>query len=306
MQKQVIILGVKGRFGRAAADAFLAAGWRVLGFARNWPEGILTPGIEKIEGDAFDSTALTAAAEGCAVIVNALNPPYERWTRDLPILTQNVIEAAKVSGATVMIPGNVYNYGEEMPAKLTEETGHLPTTRKGKLRDDMEETFAIAGDEDVQTIIIRAGDFIERQKTGNWFDTYIAAKVERGSVTYPGALDRVHAWAYLPDMARAMVGLAEKRAAFALFEEFVFEGFNLTGSDLIAAMEISCRRSLRIRKMPWFAMKLLGNFAPTIKEVVEMRYLWDVPHAIDGTKLANALPEYKGTSINSIMADVLA
>lgn len=305
MSQQVIVLGIKGRFGRAAADAFLNAGWRVRGFARNWAGVTLPNQVEKVEGDAFDPEALTGAVAECDVIVNALNPPYEKWTRDLPRLTQNVVEAGKTSQATVMIPGNVYNFGSKMPASLTEATPRAPTTRKGKLRDQMEESYAVAADEGVRTIILRAGDFIEREKTGNWFDSYIANKVEQRKVTYPGPLDRVHAWAYLPDMARAMVQLAEKRAAFAMFEEFGFEGFNLTGAELIEAMEKSCGYALKINKMPWLVMGLLGRIMPSIREVMEMRYLWDVPHAIDGSKLARALPGFEATPLDRALADVL-
>lgn len=305
MSQHVIILGIKGRFGRAAANAFLGAGWRVRGFARNWAETAIPNEIERVNGDAFDSDALIAAVAGCDVIVNALNPPYENWSRDVPRLTQNVIRAAKASQATVMIPGNVYNFGYQMPAALTEITPQLPTTQKGKLRHQMEEAYAVAGDEGVRTIILRAGDFIEREKTGNWFDSHITAKIEAGKVAYPGPLDRVHAWAYLPDMARAMVQLAEKRASFAMFEGFGFEGFNLTGAELIAAMEQSCGHSLKIGTMPWFVMGILGRFMPSIREVMEMRYLWDVPHSIDGSKLARTLPSFEVSSISRVLADVL-
>ena len=38
MSRRVIILGAKGRFGRAAADTFLAAGWQVRSFARSRSE----------------------------------------------------------------------------------------------------------------------------------------------------------------------------------------------------------------------------------------------------------------------------
>lgn len=306
MSHHVLILGVKGRFGRAAAKAFIAAGWRVRGFARNWPKGTIGAGVERIEGDAFDLEALIAAGDGCDVIVNALNPPYERWKQDLPGLTHSVIEAAKVTKATVMVPGNLYNYGKEMPSILTEKTPHLPTAQKGRMRCAMEATYARAGDDGVQTIILRAGDFIERQQTGNWFDTYIAAKVGQGKATYPGPLDRVHAWAYLPDMARAMVGLAEARTSLSMFEEFGFEGLNLTGRELITAMEETSGRSLKVRSMPWGTLRFLGEIAPKIREVVEMKYLWDVPHAIDGSKFARALPEFEATPLSSIFADALA
>ena len=305
MPGKIIILGAKGRFGRAAVDAFLVAGWRVRAFARSWENEVGTTDIELIAGDAFDASALASAAKGCAVIVNGLNPPYPRWKRDLPRLTASVIQAAKASGATVMIPGNVYNYGAGMPARLGEETPHAPTTRKGRLREEMEQAYASAGDDGVRTIILRAGDFIEREKTGNWFDSYIAANVAKERVIYPGPLDRVHAWAYLPDMARAMVGLAEQRAAFAVFERFGFPGYGLTGQGLVELMERACGHTLKVKRLPWPMIRFLGLVMPQLREVAEMAYLWRTPHTIDGAKLAAALPDFRATPLEDAIADAL-
>lgn len=303
MPDQVIVLGANGRFGRAATRAFLAAGWSVRGFGRSLPPAnARVSGVDWIAGDAFDAEALSAAVRGCDVIVNALNPPYPRWSRDVPRLTANVIAAATASGATVMIPGNVYNYGNEMPALLAENTPQAPTTRKGKLRQKMEQAFSEAG---VQTIVLRAGDFIEREKTGNWFDSHITAKVAKGQVMYPGPLDRLHAWAYLPDMARALVGLAEKRDELGRFEQIGFAGYALTGAMLVEAIERAAGQPLAIKRMPWRMVRLLGLVVPLFREVAEMSYLWDVPHAIDGARLAALLPDFDSTSLDLAVADAL-
>lgn len=305
MSRSVIVLGASGRFGRAATAAFVAAGWQVRMFARAAPVSGTPSGTDLVLGDAFDPDALRAACVGSAVIVNALNPPYQRWPVDMPRLTHSVLEAARASGATVMIPGNVYNYGANMPDVLFEDTPHRPTTKKGRLREDMERAYTAAADDGVQTIILRAGDFIERARTGNWFDTYIAGKVASGRVTYPGPLDRVHAWAYLPDMADAMVGLAEQRAGLAKFAVFGFEGLGLSGAELIGAMERAAGRPLKVRAMPWRMMALLGTVIPSIREVIEMRYLWDVPHAVDGARLAGLLPGLRRTPLEQVLGDVL-
>ncbi len=303
MDGKVIVLGAKGRFGRASVDAFVNQGWRVRAFARQWDEREVPGRLERLSGDAFDGEALAAAASGCDVIVNALNPPYPQWRRDLPRLTAAVIRAARKTGATVMIPGNVYNYGAAMPARLNEATPHAPTTRKGRLRVEMERAYAEA--EDVRTIILRAGDFIEREKTGNWFDSQISKNLARGKVMYPGPLDRPHAWAYLPDMARAMAALAAKRDSFASFEEFGFPGYGLTGRELIEAMELVTGATLNVHGLPWPLLHLLGLVMPQMREVAEMAYLWDVPHAIDGTKLSAVLPNFRATPLPVALADAL-
>jgi nucleoside-diphosphate-sugar epimerase len=302
MPSSVIILGAKGRFGRAAQRAFLNAGWDVTAFGRNWSTPALN-GVTQVSGDAFDADVLTAACAGRDVIVNALNPPYPQWSKALPILTANVIKAARQSGATVMIPGNVYNYGQDMPAILREETPHRPTCRKGNLRETMEANFAAATD--LQTIILRAGDFIEAEQTGNWFDGQIANKVAKGSIMYPGPTDVPHAWAYLPDMAEAMVGLANTRKTLPKFDTFGFPGYTLTGDALIKGVERVAGRTLKRRGMPWPILRMVGLLSPLMREVYEMRYLWQTPHGIDGSKLQQTLPEWQATPLDVCLKQVV-
>ncbi len=299
MSGEVIVLGANGRFGRAAVEAFHRSGWRVRTFSRGPIESLA---VHQIIGDAFDPDAVSKAASGCDVIINALNPPYPRWQRDLPRLTHAVVRAAMHTGAAVMLPGNVYNYGAHMPPVLTEITVQRPTTRKGFLRVEMEAAYRDAA---VPTIVLRGGDFIERQVTGNWFDSQITKNVEKGMVMYPGPLDQTHAWAYLPDMARAMAGLAAKREAFGIFEEFGFPGYSLTGRELVDAISRAMDLPMKTKDLPWPLIRLLGLAWPQMREVAEMAYLWHTPHAIDGAKLAAALPEFQATPASEAILKAL-
>lgn len=307
MKSRVLVLGATGRMGRAAVNAFQTAGWHVRAFARRAPDR-LPAGVDLVMGDAFDSNAVAAAATGTGaedaadVIINALNPPYERWADDLPRLTDSVIHAAREAGATVILPGNVYNYGADMPPVLTETTPHRPTTRKGRLREDLERSYRASG---VPTIVLRAGDFIERKKTGNWFDTYIAHAIHKGVLTYPGPTDIAHAWAYLPDLAAAMVGLAERRASLAPFESIGFEGHTFSGETLRTLASVIVGRSIRMKSFPWTMLRLVALFNPTVREVLEMRYLWNVPHEIDGRRLRALLPDFRPTSLPDVLREVL-
>ncbi len=285
---KVIVLGANGRLGRAAIDAFLNAGWQASAFARTWDKADFPDQVARHTGDAFDAADISSAAQGCDVIVNALNPPYPRWACDLPRFTDAVIRAAKATGAAILLPGNVYNYGAGMPAALTEATAHRPTSRKGRLRVEMEASYRDAANAGVQTVILRAGDFIEREKTGNWFDSQITGKIDNGQVMYPGPLDRIHAWAYLPDLARTFVGIADIRNTLSNLEEYGFPGYALTGHELVTALEHASKRSLKVRGMPWPMIRVLGWVVPQMREIAEMAYLWDTPHGIDGTRLARA------------------
>jgi nucleoside-diphosphate-sugar epimerase len=167
----------------------------------------------------------------------------------------------------------------------------------------MEEAYRGAG---VPTIVLRGGDYLEVAKSGNWFDAHIAPKAHEGVTLYPGPLDRAHAWAYLPDIARAAVMLAERRAELGVFEQFCYEGYTLTGAELVHQISAAVNKPQKIKGMPWFLLPLLGIFKPTIREVYEMRYLWRVLHRMDGTKLRAFLPDFTPTPVEVAFKDMLA
>ncbi|APX11044.1 NAD(P)H-binding protein [Tateyamaria omphalii] len=293
----VIVLGAKGRFGRAAVHAFSEAGWHVTRAGRG------LSGADCVEVDATDTAAVVSACAGQDVIVNAVHPPYHQWAETVPRVTQAVIAAARASCATVMIPGNIYNYGREMPPVLREDTPWVANTRKGGIRIRMEQAYRDSG---VRTIVLRGGDFLDTRASGNWFESHIAPKAGQGKLTYPGPRNLIHAWAYLPDMARAMVGLAERRQDFEGYEEFGFGGYALTGDDLIAVVEQVIGKPMRVSRLPWWAVRVTGLWSPLMREVIEMRYIWHRPHQVDGTKLRTALPGFRETPVQEAIATSLS
>jgi hypothetical protein len=206
-----------------------------------------------------------------------------------------VLAAAEASGATVLIPGNVYVFGAGMPERLGPDTPHRPTTRKGRIRAEMEAAFRADSDRGVRTIVLRAGDFLEAEASGNWFDMVLASDVGRGRFTYPGRTDAVHARAWLPDMACAAVALAERRATLPAFAEVPFPGLALTGEALRAGLARAMGRELRFARFPWWLLRLVAPFRPMWRELLEMRYLWDVPHRLDPAPLAGLLPDLRPT-----------
>lgn len=299
MKKTALILGANGRFGRAAMAAFDQAGWTVTALVR--------PGKAKgqanvIEADASDPATLSKAATGFDVIVNALNPPYDKWATENPRLTQAVIAAARASGATVMLPGNVYNFGPDMPPVLTPETPQSATAGKGLVRMEMERTYH---DADIPVIILRGGDYIEAEKTGNWFDSQITNKVHKGVFTYPADYNIEHAWAYLPDMARAAAGLCDIRQQLPKFADVPFPGYALTGEQLALEIEAAGGQTLKRKRTPWGLLGVVAMFMPVVREAVAMRYLWTTPHRLAKDPLAKLLPDYRPTPVETAMKQTL-
>ncbi len=295
--RKVLILGANGRFGHAAASAFAAAGWQVLAQVRRAP-ALSAQGVRYLHTPLTDTAALAAQARGARAVVHAVNPPYTDWPAQVLPLARLGMDVAQQLGATFMLPGNVYNFGAAMPAVLTESTPEAATTAKGRIRSELEAEMKARAAGGLKSVVLRAGDFFGAGQ-GNWFDMAITKSLARGKLVYPGPLDVPHAWAYLPDFARAFVAVAEQPAA-AAFERLHFEGFTLTGLELLegiaaAAAKLGLRpaHSFAHGSMPWRLIRLGGLVKPMWRELAEMAYLWQRPHALSGTLLqqrVGALP----------------
>lgn len=313
-RRTVLVLGANGRFGAAAVEAFAAAGWRVLAQARR-AIASLPEGAEALVLPLEDAGALAGAAAGAEVVVHAVNPPYDQWdARMLPLARQGMDVAGRL-GAVFMLPGNVYGFGEDMPARLTEETPERPTNGKGRLRVALEAEMRERAEAGRlrRAVVLRAGDFYGSGQ-GSWLDLIIAKDLAKGRLVYPGPLDLPHAWAYLPDLARAFVALAEKavRDGAPAFETLNFAGDTLTGAQFLSLLEAAAGdigaapvRGFRRGGVPWGALRLLGLFVPTLKAVVEMRYLWRVPHGLDGTRLADRVGPLSATPPSEALRQAL-
>ncbi len=279
MTQTVLILGASGKIGSRASEAFAAAGWQVRHYDRK-------------SGD------MTAAAIGADVIVNGLNPPaYHDWENSIPAITAQVIAAAKASGATVILPGNVYNFGNQS-GTFDETTPQRATTKKGKVRIAMEQSYRDSG---VQTVVLRAGNFIDPAGNGDIMSMLVMRQISKGKLTAAAPADTMQAYAYVPDWARAAVMLAEKRGQLASFEDVPFAGHSFTLTALRDVLEQRTRRSFTISPFPWWMMTALSPFWELAREMREMRYLYALDHHIGGAKLARLLPDFAPTDLETVM-----
>jgi nucleoside-diphosphate-sugar epimerase len=124
----------------------------------------------------------------------------------------------------------------------------------------------------------------------------MASKLTKGSLTYPGRPDIPHAWAYLPDVARAAADLVERREALPRFAEISFPGHTLTGQALGELCAAALGRPVRIAPFAWWQLALAMPVWPMARHLREMRYLWDMPHRLEAETLAASLPDFRASS----------
>ncbi len=304
MTGRILVLGAAGRLGHAAAEAFRDAGWSVASLVRPGAAARAPTGTEPLEVPALDHAAVTAAARGADVVLHALNPLYTDWSRHALPLAYSAITAAETVGATLIFPGNLYNYGSPLPPVIDEATPMRPSSHKGRLRVAIEDRMEEAAERGARTIVVRAGDFFGGGR-GSWLDLVLAKDIGRGRVTYPGPIDLPHEWAYLPDVAAALVRLAAIRERLGTFETFGFPGHAVTGRDFITAIARASGRGLQVKRMTWWLIHGLRPIVPICRELSEMAYLWHEPHRIDGRKLTAAIGEVARTPLDVAVARAL-
>ena len=303
-EKLTLVIGATGGFGGAMARRLLADGWRIRALHRD-PQRVAKtqPAFDWVAGDAMVESDVVAAATGAEIIVHGASPPgYRNWAKLAPTMLANTLAAAKASGARILFPGNVYNFGPDAFPTLTEASPQNPITRKGRIRVAMEQTLRDSG---VRVLIVRAGDFIGTRPGSDWLSLGMIRRGKPlGAVTYAGPWEIAHAWTWLPDMAETFVRLLA--GDLADFEDFHMQGYAVTGHVLVAALQSLTDRKLRVSRLPWIALQAAAPFNESLREMLEMRYLWETPVLMDNARLVQRLGAEPRTPLPEALAQALA
>ncbi|UYL09659.1 NAD(P)H-binding protein [Bdellovibrio sp. SKB1291214] len=306
-KKTALVLGVSGGIGGEIAKALIADGWVVKGLVRKENEK-LAERVEFIIGDALNAADVLNAAKGVDAIIHAVNPPgYKNWSQLVLPMIDNTIAAAKATGARIVLPGTIYNFGHKAPSNITETTPQEPTTRKGQIRKELENRLFEASRHGVRVLIVRCGDFFGPKPGNNWFSQgMITPNQPVTKIANPSKSGVGHSWAYLPDAANTVVELLNQGSRLQAFEVFNFGGtWDHDGMQMALAINQNLQKPAVIKPAPWFLFKLLSPFVVVFRELLEMKYLWTKPYKLDNSKLIGFLGHEPKTPLVEAVHDTL-
>ncbi|QBG90581.1 NAD-dependent epimerase/dehydratase family protein [Xanthomonas oryzae] len=294
-----LVLGASGGIGGERARQLRDAGWQVRALQRGLAATAeQRDGIDWRRGDAMQRHDVLQATRGCTLIVHAVNPPgYRRWSALVLPMLDNSIAAARAEGATLVLPGTVYNDGPDAYPSPDEDAPQTPTSRKGAIRVEMEQRLQAATAHDARVLIVRAGDYVGPRARNHWF---AQALVTPGrtvtTVTLPGAPGVGHQWAYLPDVAQCMLRRRQRRDTLPAFARLHMAGhWDADGTQMAAAIGRAVVRhggaQPTLRRFPLWAILLVSPFVPLARALREVRPLWSNPLRLRNTRLLEVLGE---------------
>ncbi len=283
-----LIVGA-GPIGRAVAQNLVTDGHTVTVVTRHGsgPEG---PSINRVALDAADAVTLSALADGCAALFNCANPAYHRWPTDWPPIARALLAAAQSSGTVLTTLSNLYPYGAPREP-MSPESPFLADYEKAKVRAAMWRDALQAHDDGrVRATEVRASDFIGpgAQSVPAMFLPRVLAGKRCWAL---GASDQPHSWTYTGDVATTLVTCADTPEAWGRAWHVPTNAAR-TQRELVDDLADAARvKRVPVSTIPGAAIRVLGLFNATVRELPTTMYQFTAPFIIDdsATRLALGL-----------------
>jgi len=284
----IVILGY-GAVGRATAEALLKRGQAVRIAQRTAPEP-MPAGAAFVPCDVLDPAAVRRAVAGSSQVVLSVGFTYDArvWRRMWPATMRNVLSACADAGARVVFVDNLYQLGpqteprrEDMPLS---SAGEKPAILAEVTRMWMAE--AQAGR--VRFAALRCTDFYgPGVPVSHLGSTGFGALAQGKPAFLLAPPDTPHDFAYVPDIARAVVTLLDAPDdAFGQVWNMPCAPTRSPRQMLaLGARAIGARP--RVVAIPLWLLPLLGLASRFLREVADVGFTWDRPYVVDGRKFTD-------------------
>ncbi|MFD1206089.1 SDR family NAD(P)-dependent oxidoreductase [Sporosarcina contaminans] len=293
---RALVLGASGGMGYAIVNELSSRGVEVTAFARS--EQKLNhlygerPEITIQTGDIFNLHDVIAASENTDIIFQAANIPYPEWEDNLLPFIGNVLKAAETQQTKLILIENIYAYGKSTGAKMTENTPKQPTTKKGKIRLQVEQ---MVKQSNVPAIIAHFPDFYGPNAENTLLHFTFKDAVQHKKAMYIGNQKISREFIYTPDGAKAAVNLSLQSNAYG--HNYNIPGFGvITGEEIVQIIRELSEYDRPVRTVSKNMIRFLGLFNANMREVVEMFYLNEEPVVLDGTKYETEIGPLPRTS----------
>lgn len=285
MGSEIVVFGY-GPVGRATTKLLSDRRSAVRVVQRSRPADL--PAGANFHGcDVLDGDAVRQAVDGAGQVVVAIGFPYygQIWRKAWPLAMENLINACAANKVRMVFVDNLYMYGpqdqplrEDMPLA---DFGIKPAVRAKITR--IWTSASAAGR--VLVAAVRAPDFYGPGVAQSQLGELAFGAIANGRrATLLAPPDMPHDFAYVPDIARAVMSLLDAP------DDAFGQAWHVPCAPIKTPRQIlqlgadAIGVKLRISALPLWLLPALGVVSPLMREVYEMRFQWDRPYHVDARK----------------------
>jgi nucleoside-diphosphate-sugar epimerase len=271
-----------GPAGWTVAEQLAGRGERVRVLTRSGG-GPDHPHIQKLKADVSNPGLLGDAFEGAAAVFHCIHgSSYSAavWEQELSAAEQAVLAAAGEAGAVVVFPESLYSYSN--PERVMTEDS--PRKAEGGKRGIRAALLRAREASATDTASVVAGDFFgPRVRMAHAGERMVPAVLAGRPLQVVGSADQPHSFTYVPDLAAAMIGAAEKPE---LWNRVLHAPTNpaLTQRQIAQAFAAAAGvPPAKVQAVPGWVLRTLGLFSADMRELREMLYQFQRPFVMDST-----------------------
>jgi nucleoside-diphosphate-sugar epimerase len=287
MSSAIVVVGF-GPVGRATTESLIDRGAAVRVVQRSRPADP-PPGAAFQACDVLDAAAVRQAIDGASQVVVAIGFPYigATWRSSWPRAMANLVNACEASQARMVFADNLYMYGPQRDP-LREDMALIDYGIKPAVRAEITRIWMAASAAGrVRIAALRAPDFYGPGVAQSHLGELAFAALANGKrATLIAPPDTPHDFAYVPDIARAVLSLLDAP------DDAFGQAWHMPCAPIRTPRQIlqlgadALGVKLRIAALPLWLLPIMGIGSPMMREMAEMRFQWDRPYRVDARKFA--------------------
>lgn len=302
-----IILGANGIIGEELAKELCVNYKRKITlFGRN-PKKV-NPDDILLQGNLLNAEDVLKALENKEVAYLTVGLPYksEIWLSDWPKIIRHVIAGCQANNCKLVYFDNTYAYPQDT-AIQKENTPLKSEGKKGQAKKIAAEILLKAiNEKEIDAVICRAPEFYGPGKTRGITNSLIFEKLKehkKPKVLLRGNVLRT--LIYTPDASKATALIGNTPEAYGQTWHLPCDDNRLTYQGIIEEISNQLGRNIKYDVMNSFVLKLASIFNSNIKETLELLPRYKMDNIFDSSKFKNKFPDFKLTTYQEGIKNII-
>ncbi len=254
---------------------------------------------ELLAANLFNREEVFKAVEGSVIVYLLIGLEYNTkiWQQMWPPLVKNVIDACAQHRCKLVFFDNVYAIGGDYVNHITEASPISPTSKKGKVRAEVDKLILNSIEsKNLDAIIARAPDFFGSVIQKSILMTMVYKNLKLGKkAQWVCNAKVIHSMGYTPDLGKGTALLGNMPSAYNQIWNLPTDTQKITGEEWIQLFAEEMHAKHQYQVLPQWGIQTLGMFIPILRELSEMCYQYDRDYYFDSSKF-NRYFNYTPTS----------